>query len=153
MPLYLQTDVVRDFVQTVVRCLRTTVGVHAVVAAAAVAHGRSPTIAVTLDFAGDVRGPVTWVFPPTIALELVRRLTDDPDPDPSTAADGAAELANILTGRASEVLESHGFRCEISTPRVHTGALPAGISVQMTTADGPIEVVLSLYDAGAAPAA
>jgi CheY-specific phosphatase CheX len=144
----LPIDVVRDFIQTVVRCLRTTVGVHAVVAAAAAAGHRQarPTIAVTLDFAGDIRGPVTWVFPPTIALELVRRLTADPHPDPSSATDGATELANILTGRATEVLETHGFRCEISTPRVHVGALPAGVRVQMTTADGPIEVVLSLSD-------
>jgi CheY-specific phosphatase CheX len=102
------------------------------------------TIAVTLDFFGDVHGPVTWVFPQPIALELVRRLMSDPDPPPETATDGATELANILTGRASEVLEAHGFQCGISVPRVHVGALPRGVAVRMSTADGPIDIVMSM---------
>ena len=103
-----------------------------------------PMIAVVLDFHGDVRGPVTWVFPPEIALELVRRLMDEPHPSPDTATDGATELANILTGRASEALQAHGFRCEIGAPRLHTGPLPTGLMTRMTTSDGPIDVVLSL---------
>jgi len=140
----IQTDVVASFTEVVVRCLRTTVGVDAVVAAAGEPHGTPPSIVVALDFVGDMRGPVTWVFPPAIALELVRRLMDDPDPAPETAADGATELANILTGRASEVLEASGFRCELGVPRVHVGSLPRGITVHMTTAAGPIELVLSL---------
>jgi CheY-specific phosphatase CheX len=139
----LQPDVVRSFTAVVLRCLRTTVGVDAVVAAAGL-PSCAPTIAVALDLGGDIRGPVTWVFPPSIALELVRRLMHDPDPSPDTAADGATELANILTGRASEALELHGFRCELGTPRMHVGELPKGITVHMMTAAGPIDLVLSL---------
>jgi hypothetical protein len=75
--------------------------VEAVIAAIGEPPSASQTIAVALDFKGDVRGPVTWVFPHRIALELVRRLMCDPDPDPEAATDGATELANILTGRAS----------------------------------------------------
>src|SRR5947207_1866689 len=97
---------------------------------------------ITLDIV--VPGPVTWVFPRPIALELVRRLRCEPDPPPETATDGATELANILTGRASEVLERHGFHCEFGVPRLHSGALPVGIAVRMTTANGPIDVVLSM---------
>jgi CheY-specific phosphatase CheX len=131
-------EVVYGFLEAVVRYLRTTVGLDAVVAAIGEPLFPPQTIAVALDFSGDVRGPVTWVFPRPIALELVRRLMCDPDPSPDTATDGATELANILTGRASEVLETHGFKCEIGVPRVHVGALPGGIAVRMTTADGPI---------------
>lgn len=141
----LRPDIVRGFLALVVRCLRTTVGIEAVVAAAEAPGGASaPTIAVALDFVGDVRGPVTWVFPPAIALELVRRLMDDLDPPPETAADGATELANILTGHASEALQAHGFRCEFGAPRMHVGPLPTGLVTRMTTAAGPIDVVLSL---------
>lgn len=137
-------DIVESFTEVVVRCLRTTVGVHAVVAAAG-EPGTAPfSIAVALDFDGDICGPVTWVFPPEIALELVRRLVNDPHPDPLTAVHGATELANILTGRASRVLESSGFRCEIGVPRVHVGSLPAGIAVRMSTSAGVIDLVLSL---------
>ncbi len=141
----MEPDVVRGFLAIVVRCLRTTVGIEAVVAAAGESGARvAPTIAVALDLQGDVRGPVTWMFPPAIALELVRRLLDDPDPAPETVADGATELANILTGRANEALQAHGFRCEIGAPRVHVGPPPTGLMTRIITADGPIDVVLSL---------
>ena len=91
---------------------------------------------------------MTWVFPRPIALELVRRLMCEPDPDPETATDGATELANILTGRASEVLERYGFQCEFGVPRVHVGDLPVGITVRMVTENGPIDVVLSMAKTG-----
>ena len=144
----LAPDVVRGFMAVVVRCLRTTVGVDAVIAAVDEPH-TIPGIAVALDLGGDVRGPVTWLFPSEIALELVRRLMDDPHPSVDSAQDGATELANILTGQATEVLEAHGFRCEIGVPRIHVGALPPGLSVRMTTPAGPIDVVLSLTTAAA----
>ena len=141
----LQPDVVSGFLAAVVQCLRTTVGIDAVVAAVDASQGTGrPTIAVALDLDGDVRGPITWVFPPKIALELVSRLMDDPTPPPETATDGATELANILTGRASEVLERHGFRCELGVPRLHKGVLPLGVNVRMTTASGPIDLVIAL---------
>jgi CheY-specific phosphatase CheX len=138
----LEADVVHSFTSVVLRCLRTTIGVEAVVAAVREPRDALP---ITIELGGDVRGPVTWVFPPEIALELVRRLLADPNPAPETATDGATELANILTGCASQVLESYGFRCEIGAPRVHVGALPSGITVHIVTASGPIELVLSLH--------
>jgi len=137
-------DVVDGFLKVVLRYLRTTVGVDAVVAAIGEPAAEAHTIAVALDFSGDVRGPVTWVFPRPIALELVRRLMADPDPDPESATDGATELANILTGRASEALETRGFHCAIGVPRVHVGKLPSGVAVRMETPNGPIDVVLSM---------
>lgn len=140
----LGADVVDGFLKVVMRYLRSTVGVDAVVAALDEPAAEQQTIAVALDFTGDVRGPVTWVFPRPIALELVRRLMADPDPDPDTATDGATELANILTGRASEALEHSGFQCAIGVPRLHEGELPGGIAVRMATANGPIDVVLSM---------
>jgi CheY-specific phosphatase CheX len=147
----LGTDVIDGFLAVVVRYLRSTVGVDAVVAAIGEPASTTQSIAVALDFQGDVRGPVTWVFPRPIALELVRRLMSDPDPDPETATDGATELANILTGRASEALEKHGFKCEIGVPRVHVGALPGGITIRMATPNGPIDIVLSMSAAELAP--
>jgi CheY-specific phosphatase CheX len=140
----LEPDVIHGFLDVVARCLRSTVGLDAVVAAIGEPPSAPQTIAVALDFFGDVRGPVTWVFPRPVALELVRRLMADPDPDPDAATDGATELANILTGRASEVLEAHGFQCEIGVPRLHVGALPGGLAIRMTTANGPIDIVLGM---------
>ena len=141
----LAPELVSDFATVVLRCLRSTVGVEAMVAAVGAPPSSMPTVAVAIDFRGAFAGPVTWVFPPTVALELVRRLIEDPYPDADTIADGAAELANILSGSATEALEHHGFRCELGVPRMHEGALPSGVRVHMTSAAGPIEVVLSLH--------
>ena len=147
MPQLLATDLVHRILEVVVRQLRAAVGVDAVVAGIGVAPDAAPTIAVALDLSGDVRGPVTWVFPEPVALELVRRLLSDPDPDPAAAADGATELANILTGHAAAALEAQGFRCTFGVPRVHVGALPRGVSARMQTVDGPIDLVLSVSQA------
>jgi CheY-specific phosphatase CheX len=137
-------DVVDGFVRVVMRYLHATVGVDAVIAGDGEPPYQTQTIAVALDFSGDVQGPVTWVFPRRIALELVRRLMSDPDPPLDAATDGATELANILTGRASEAFELHGLQCAISVPRLHVGDLPCGISVRMSTNNGAIDVVLSM---------
>ena len=138
-------EVIHDFLDAVVNALRATVGIEAVVATIGeVAARPPPTIGVMLQIVGDIRGPVTWVFPPTVALELVRRLLADPDPDPDSANDGATELANILTGQATVALEAGGFRCEMGPPCIHLGQLPAGIAARLTTPEGPIDVVLSL---------
>lgn len=144
MPPLLATSVVHRILEVVVRQLRAAVGIDAVVAAIGESPEAAPTIAVALDVCGDVRGPVTWVFPEPVALELVRRLMSDPDPDPEAATDGATELANILTGHAAAVLEAQGFHCSFGVPRVHHGALPRGVTARMQTADGPIDLVLSV---------
>nr|HEX4318924.1 chemotaxis protein CheX [Kofleriaceae bacterium] len=143
----LDPELLRGFVDVVARCLRATVGVDAVIAATTPAA--EPSISVALEIRGDVRGPVTWVFPPEIARELVRRLLSDPHPPEESVTDGATELANILTGHASELLERHGFRCEIGVPHIHTGVLPAGVVLHLDTSKGPIDVVLSLTRAAA----
>ncbi|MBK7073106.1 MAG: chemotaxis protein CheX [Myxococcales bacterium] len=147
MPRPLGADVLHRFLDLVVGQLRDTVGVDATLSMLASAGDAGDTIAVTIDFAGDVRGPITWVFPRPIALELVRRMLHDPAPRAEIAPDGATELANILTGRAALALEDYGFRCGFGVPRLHHGALPGGLIVRMQTAAGPIDLVLSMGSA------
>jgi len=138
----LDHHIVDRFRSVVVSQLHETVGLSVNITSEGIEE--PPGIAVVLDFAGDISGPITWVFPQELALELVRRLMADPDPSPELAIDGATELANILTGRASEVFEHYGVRCEFGTPRVHEGALPPGTVVQLSTDAGSVELVLSM---------
>ena len=141
----LDPHVIQRFLELVVSQLRATVGVEAVILAlGGDAAATTGSLAVTLEFRGDVRGPVTWVFPQPIALELVSRLMADPAPDPDLATDGASELANILTGHASAALETHGLHCEFGAPCVHEGSLPGGTAFRMTTSAGPIDVIFSM---------
>lgn len=138
----LDAGLIQHLMDVVISCLRSTVGVEAVAAAVRAPPSDGKEISVALDFNGDLRGPVTWRFPPELALELVRRLMADPNPPPEAVNDGATELANILTGYATAVLEMHGFSCEFGPPRVYRGALPAGIAVHISTPNGLIDVVL-----------
>jgi len=140
----LEPKVIQRLLSGVISHLRQTVGIDAVLAVIDDLHSAPEGIAVTLDFVGDFRGPVTWVFPEAIALELVRRLMADPSPSPELALDGAHELANILTGRASGELEKFGFSCQFGVPRAHLGELPPGIKMRIATDDGPIDIVLSM---------
>jgi CheY-specific phosphatase CheX len=135
-----------EFAAVVLRCLHTTVGIDAVIEPPGPASTQ-PTICVTIDLRGALCGPVTWRFPQDVALELVRRLMDDPDPELEIAVDGALELANILTGRASLAFERGGLRCELGVPRRHEGALPSGVAIHMRSAGGEIAMVLSLRGA------
>jgi CheY-specific phosphatase CheX len=137
--------------KVVIEYLRRTVGLEAAVAAIGELQSDVETIAITIEVAGDVRGPVTWIFPEAVALELVRRLMADPDPSPDLAVDGAAELANILTGRAAAELERFGFRCEFGVPQHCRGTPPPGVKMRMATADGPIDLVLSMSRTRAIP--
>lgn len=141
----LDSAVVEAFMEAVVHCLRATVGVEAAVAALG-EPGSEPahTLSVAIDFEGDVRGPMIWTFPAAVSLELVKRLLADPSPSPDSEVDGASELANILTGRACEVLEARGFQHSIGVPRVSVGEAPAGPSVRMQTEHGPIDIVMSM---------
>lgn len=151
MSTTLDPGVIKRFLELVVSQLRATVGVDAVLLALKGKTSEETVIPqdslmVTLEFHGDVRGPVTWVFPQPVALELVSRLMADPAPDPGLATDGASELANILTGHASAALESHGLRCEFGAPSVHHGSLPGGTAFRMSTSDGPIDIVFAIRD-------
>lgn len=142
---HFDASVVDEFMAAVVHCLRATVGVDAAVAALGEPGACDPpALSVAIDFEGDLRGPVVWTFPAAISLELVKRLLADPSPSPESEVDGAQELANILTGRASEVLEARGFQYRFGTPRVTVGAPPDGPSVRMETAHGPIDIVMSM---------
>jgi CheY-specific phosphatase CheX len=144
----LQPSILDAFLEVVIHCLRATVGVEAVVAAFGTSPPSPPqTLSIVVDFDGDLRGPMAWTFPPEISLELVRRLLADPDVAPDTEVDGATELANILTGRAAEVLEQRGFHCKFGVPRIHEGGAIGGELVRMTTALGPIDIRLSIVGA------
>lgn len=136
--------VVGGFLEASVRHLRSTVGLDAVVALSGGPVAPHRTVAVSLDLHGDIEGVVTWVFPQPIALELVRQLSSDPDPSEDAADAGATELANILTGRASEALADHGYRAEIGVPRIHVGPLPSGPTLRLVTPHGVIDLVLAI---------
>jgi CheY-specific phosphatase CheX len=143
MPVTCPPELLADLVHAVIAVLRASTGIDAT-ASPRVVDPATPRIAVEIDLAGDIDGALTWRFPHAVALELVRRLLDVPVPDPTHVPEGATELANILTGRASAVLDDHGLRCEIGPPKVVGDTSAQGVHVHLTTREGTIDVVLPL---------
>ncbi len=134
--------VLQDFVRCARESLHTCTGCDAVVVAADRDDGGGVTI--SIDLHGELEGPVTWRFPASLAIEFVRRLLAPEDPPAECTQDGASELANILTGSATDVLERAGWRCELGVPRVEEGVLPDGDRVGLATESGMITLVVSL---------
>lgn len=134
-------ELLSDLVHAVIAVLRATTGIDATASAGPIDPG-TPRIAVEIDLAGDIDGALTWRFPHAVALELVRRLLGVAVADPAQAPEGATELANILTGRASAVLDDHGLHCEIGPPKLVGDTRAGGLHVHLTTRKGTIDVVL-----------
>jgi len=96
-------------------------------------------ITVSLAIDANQSGPIYWTIEQDVALELVKRLTEDPDPAADMATDGATELANILTGCAMHLFEEHGYRCALGVPIVESGELVVPSHGWLSTSCGSIE--------------
>ncbi len=78
---------------------------------------RASHLVVLVPTRGDLTG-VTWVLPVAAAAAFARRMAPSLVADPALIAASACELANILTGRASAMLELCGVHVELTSPRV-----------------------------------
>lgn len=112
-------DVVDAFVSTLARVLRTSLGEPARLAGLHI--GRTlpaPSLAVSVELTGALRGPVTWVFSPDLARLLAVRMMMTEDVPAEHIADAVAELSNIVAGNATGPLQEAGFAVEIAPPIV-----------------------------------
>ncbi|MBX3155950.1 MAG: hypothetical protein KF773_08120 [Deltaproteobacteria bacterium] len=95
-------------------------------------------IVVVIHVRGDLSG-VSWRIPVAIAARLVEVMAPGVEADAAMHELGAAELANILTGRGVGALAAHGIAAEIEPPELAvTGE--RGLVVVLSTELGAIEV-------------
>src|SRR5689334_25207062 len=97
-----RAEVINAFVAAVVRVLRTSMGEDARLAALQVTRALdpAPSIAVTIELTGNLRGPVTWVFSPDMARNVANKLLLSDDAPQEVHPDAVAELSNIVAGSA-----------------------------------------------------
>jgi CheY-specific phosphatase CheX len=111
-------DVVNAFVTALARVLRTSLGEPARFTSLHVSRELepAPSVAVSVELTGSLRGPVMWVFSPEIARILATRMMMSEQVPAECVADAVAELSNIVTGNATGPLHDAGFDVELAPP-------------------------------------
>jgi len=117
-------------------------------------------ITIELGVDGVVSGNVLYGMSMTTAQKIASVMLGTPLASMDEMAWSAvSELANIITGRATQLLNDNGYECNISTPSIIKGwnvevtvAVPA-LVVPMVTVCGSLEINAALYETGQAQAA
>lgn len=72
---------------------------------------------------GQLEGQCFYCCSKAVACKIVAVMADEAIEEYNDmVADGLAELANVITGRATIYLESSGFKLDLSPPTLLTGA-------------------------------
>ena len=146
-----RAEVVNAFVSAVARVLRTSLGESATLAALEVSRriDPAPSIAVTIELSGGLRGPVTWVFSPEMAHQVTARLLMTDEVPEDMVSDAVAELSNIVAGNATGPLSDAGYAVEITTPRIYAAAARPELSddtlvATLSSASGTVRVFMNV---------
>jgi CheY-specific phosphatase CheX len=144
-------DVVNAFVTALARVLRTSLGEPARFTSLHVSRELEPgpSVAVSVELTGSLRGPVMWVFSADIARVLATRMMMSEQVPAECVADAVAELSNIVTGNATGPLHDAGFDVELAPPVIYDNvtrpALPHDTLVAtVAAASGTVRVYLGL---------
>ena len=116
-----RAEVINAYVAAVVRVLRSSLNEEAKLAALQVTRSLdpAPSIAVTIELTGGLKGPVTWVFSPDMARHVANTLLMQEDAPQEVFPDAVAELSNIVAGQATGPLVEAGYTVDIHPPIIH----------------------------------
>ena len=123
------------------------------------AAGTADDVTVLITVVGQVQGIVLYSLSEKTVLRLVSKIMDQPfDEFDPLAQSGAAELGNVITGRASSILAGEGCDARISPPVLilGKGTLLSTLDFQrlvvpITTELGNLQIHLALNDTPADP--
>lgn len=123
-------------------------------------HATTQQITIELGVDGVIAGNVLYGMSMTTAQKIASVMMGTPLASMDEMAWSAvSELANIITGRATQLLNDNGYECNISTPTIIKGwnveitvAVPA-LVVPMVTMCGGLEINAALYETAQAVAA
>lgn len=139
--------IVDAFVDAVVRVVRVTLGEEAELVTTRYARDVDPppSIAVSVQLSGGLRGPITWSFSP----DLARRVADQMlagGAAPEHYADAVAELANMMLGNALSALEDAGYLVELAPPSIRRDRRdgPAALVIEVASESGAMKLLLDL---------
>src|SRR5450432_4774022 len=120
-------EIIDVFVAAVVRVIRLSIGEDAQLVATRYASDvdPAPSIIVSIELSGGLRGPVTWSFTPTLARRVTEQMLLGAAAE-EHYADAVAELANMILGNAAGALQDAGFLVELQPPSIRHGGRREG---------------------------
>jgi CheY-specific phosphatase CheX len=146
-------EIVDAFVAAVVRVMRISLNEEARMVATRYAPDVDPppSIIVSIELRGTLRGPVTWSFSPTLARQVAESMLLGAAAE-EHYADAVAELANMVLGNAAADLEQAGYLVELAPPSIRRAgdAGRAGehrLVVDVATASGQMQVLFDVEEA------
>jgi CheY-specific phosphatase CheX len=145
-------EVVEAFVAAVVRVMRISLGEEARLVATRYASDvdPAPSIAVSIELTGNLRGPVTWSFSPTLARQVANSMLLGAAAE-EHYPDAVAELANMVLGNAVQALEEAGFLVELAPPAIRARGIrregPQALVVDISSPSGNMKLLIDLEEA------
>ncbi len=144
-------EIVEAFVAAVVRVIRLSIGEEARLVATRYASDvdPAPSIIVSIELSGTLRGPVTWSFTPTLARQVTEHMLLGAAAE-EHYADAVAELANMMLGNAAEALHDAGFLVELHPPSIRQGGCregPNALVIEVASPSGQMKLLFDLVEA------
>lgn len=109
-------------------------------------------VLVTIKIVGDITGSITYNFPESTTIEIVKTLSgmDTAELD-DFATSALAEIANIISGNAMTALSESNYLCDIQTPKIIISETPGGddrqtVDILLETPAGLLRENLVLKD-------
>jgi CheY-specific phosphatase CheX len=149
----LSPAVAHAFIQPVVDVVRSFVGLDPRLTGVDMTTqiDPAPSLSVTIRVSGKLSGAVTVVLAADVARLVARKLFSLDSlaaADPVTCGEAAAELANIVTGNATDKLLEAGYPVELHPPHVHGDTdrelAERTVVVTLRTAAGDIKVLIDV---------
>lgn len=151
----LGADVVNAFIDPLFQVIKTFAGLDAQLAQIDLTGDLEPPpwLCATIEMRGKVVGPITCVVSEGLARLIARKLLfldASEGVDRTACSDAVAELANIVSGNATDRLNQAGYHVEILPPSGtrdnldHTRLPQRRLAVTLQTEAGRIKVLLGL---------
>ena len=149
----ISADVVHAFIQPVVDVVRSFVGLDPKLTGLDMTTqiDPAPSLSVSIQVSGRLAGAVTVVLGADVARLVAGKLFSvgpSEASDPVTCGEAVAELANIVTGNATDKLLEAGYQVEIHPPHIHGDGdrelAERTLVVTLHTAAGPIKVLIDV---------
>jgi CheY-specific phosphatase CheX len=145
-------EIVETFVAAVVNVMQQALGEEARLVATRYARDvdPSPSITVSIELSGTLRGPVTWSFSPTLARSVAQAMLLGAARE-EHHADAVAELANMVLGNAIGALTEAGYLIELHPPAIRPRDVerhgPQALVVDISSGSGQMKLLFDLEEA------
>ena len=110
-------------------------------------------VSVYIEITGDLKGTITYRFPESMILEMVKIMSGmEFDQIDSFVTSALGEVSNIISGNATANLVAHNYHCDIRPPKIVTDQVSGDgegkpvLTIPLQTVIGNMQVDISLEE-------